>query len=77
MTVGGFTHFPNRDELYALRERLDAARADVDATVALFQTLSIPAFERETEYIALRQPDAYALDRRRDRQHRRRRVAAV
>lgn len=60
MVVGGFNHFPNRDELYALRERLDAMRADVDATVELFQTLPIPNFERPTEHIALRQPDRYA-----------------
>lgn len=60
MVVGGFTHFPNRAQLYDLRERLEAARADVDATVELFQTLKVPAFERETEHIALHKPDEYA-----------------
>jgi coenzyme F420-reducing hydrogenase alpha subunit len=60
MTVGGFTHFPDYDQLYSLRERLEAARADVDATVELFQTLAVPDFVRETEHIALRQPDEYA-----------------
>lgn len=61
MTVGGFTHYPSNDDLYQLRERLDAMRADVDATVALFQTLPIPDFSRDTEYIALRKDDEYAF----------------
>jgi sulfhydrogenase subunit alpha len=59
MTVGGFTHFPSKSELEALRQRLMDCRADVDATVGLFQTLKIPAFERDTEYIALSKPDEY------------------
>jgi sulfhydrogenase subunit alpha len=60
MVVGGFNHFPTTDELYALRERLEAMRADVDATVELFSTLDVPAFERETEHVALHKPDEYA-----------------
>lgn len=59
MTVGGFTHFPSAEELTSLRERLIAMRADVDATVELFQTLELPAFERDTEYIALHKADEY------------------
>ena len=59
MTVGGFTHFPTLDELDQLRHRLEAVRADVDATVELFQSLSLPAFDRETEYIALHKEDEY------------------
>jgi len=35
--------------------------ADVDATVELFGTLPWPNFERETEYIALVQPDEYGF----------------
>jgi sulfhydrogenase subunit alpha len=61
MRVGSFTHLPEASELEALRTRLEAARADVDATVELFQSLTMPDFERETEYIALRQPDEYAF----------------
>ncbi|MBN1311832.1 MAG: Ni/Fe hydrogenase subunit alpha [Anaerolineae bacterium] len=61
MTVGGFTHYPSNDELYRLRERLEEARADVDATVELFQTLDMPDFERDTEYIALRKEEEYAF----------------
>ncbi len=57
MVVGGFSHFPTTNELYALRERFEAMRADVVATADLFQTLKLPQFERETEYIALRRDD--------------------
>jgi len=34
---------------------------DVEETVALFQTLPIPQFERETEYIALRNEEGYGF----------------
>jgi coenzyme F420-reducing hydrogenase alpha subunit len=61
MTVGGFTHFPTRAELEELLHKLQAARADVDATVELFASLVFPAFERETEYISLTLPDEYAF----------------
>lgn len=59
MTVGGFTHFPSVEQLVGLRERLVAMRPDVDATVELFQKLRLPAFERDTEYIALHKDDEY------------------
>jgi coenzyme F420-reducing hydrogenase alpha subunit len=61
MTVGGFTHFPKRAELESLRERLEAAWVDVDATVELFASLAWPQFERDTEYISLTRPDEYAF----------------
>lgn len=59
MTVGGFTHYPSVEQLAGLRERLVAMRADVDATVELFTKLKLPAFERDTEYIALHKADEY------------------
>ncbi len=61
MTVGGFTHFPTTEELYSLRERLEAMLTDVTATVELYQTLPIPDFERDTEYIALRKDSEYSF----------------
>jgi sulfhydrogenase subunit alpha len=61
MAVGGFTHLPTVAEIKALRGRLADARADMDATVALFKTLPWPKFERETEYVALSKPDEYAF----------------
>jgi len=61
MTVGGFTHFPSKSELLSLRERLEATRADVEATIELFQSLKLPHFERETEYVALYKDDEYCF----------------
>jgi len=61
MTVGGFTHFPTHAELRELRQRLEAAREDVDATVELFSGLPWPQFQRETEYISLTKLDEYAF----------------
>jgi sulfhydrogenase subunit alpha len=61
MTVGGFTHFPSKDELSSLLQRLEDMRADLDETVKLFKGLTFPAFERETEYIALQAEDGYCF----------------
>jgi sulfhydrogenase subunit alpha len=61
MTVGGFTHYPTLDQIHQLRERLEATLADVDATVELFRRLALPAFERDTEYIALRREGEYCF----------------
>ncbi len=61
MTVGGFTHFPTTAELYELRDRFNDTWADIDATLELFSTLPIPDFDRETEYIALRNEDYYGF----------------
>jgi coenzyme F420-reducing hydrogenase alpha subunit len=61
MTVGGFSHFPTSAELQELRDRLVVMRADVNATVELFQKLKLPAFERETEFIALHKDDEYCF----------------
>jgi sulfhydrogenase subunit alpha len=60
MTVGGFTHLPAEKELQAMRERLVAAREDMDETIALFKSLPWPVFERETEYISLQKEEEYA-----------------
>jgi len=59
MTVGGFTHFPTRPQLEELRERFEAIRPDAEQTVILYSGLRLPAFERETEYIALSNTDEY------------------
>ena len=61
MTVGGFTHFPKIAELEDLRAQAEALIPDVDATVDLFGSLPWPAFERETEYVALVQDDEYGF----------------
>jgi sulfhydrogenase subunit alpha len=61
MTVGGFTHLPTAQELEGMRERLVAAREDMDETIALLATLPWPEFQRETEYVSLQKPDEYAF----------------
>jgi sulfhydrogenase subunit alpha len=61
MTVGGFTHLPTAGEMVAMRERLVAAREDMDETIALLATLPWPQFERETEYVSLQKEDEYAF----------------
>ncbi len=61
LKVGGFSHLPTKGQLEQLRARFEEAIPDVEATVELYQSLKMPDFERETEYIALRKPDEYAF----------------
>ncbi len=61
MTVGGFNHLPEIEELLSLRDRLVAAREDMDETIALLKTLPWPQFERETEYVSLQKDNEYAF----------------
>jgi coenzyme F420-reducing hydrogenase alpha subunit len=63
MRVKAFPKVPSTDELAGLRVRLVASVPDLQATVALLKTLPLPAFERETEFLALHHPDEYALYR--------------
>jgi sulfhydrogenase subunit alpha len=59
--VGGFSCLPKVSELEQARARLEAARPEIEKTVELFATLTIPAFERETEYIGLYSKTEYPL----------------
>jgi coenzyme F420-reducing hydrogenase alpha subunit len=59
--VGGFARLPGLAELKAIRKRLEEAVPDLEATVALFKTLKVPDFTRETEYIALKDGKEYAF----------------
>jgi len=60
-TVNGFTKLPEIKEVKDIRKQLVDASPDLEATLALFKTLKIPAFERETEYISLKSKEEYAL----------------
>jgi coenzyme F420-reducing hydrogenase alpha subunit len=60
-TVNGFTKLPEVKEIKEIRKRLVSAAPDLEATLELFKTLKIPAFERETEYISLKSKEEYAL----------------
>ena len=59
--VGGFAKLPDPNELKAIRKRLEAALVDLETVVALVKTFTIPDFTRETEYIALKDPEEYAF----------------
>lgn len=59
--VNGWTSLPTEEQLADLRGRLEAGLTDARALVDVFKTLAIPDFTRDTEYIALRQPEEYAF----------------
>jgi len=60
-TVGGFYKVPTQETLENIRNRLVEALPDVTEMVRLVKTLKIPAYERQTEYVSLKDPTEYAL----------------
>ncbi|MCP4246021.1 MAG: Ni/Fe hydrogenase subunit alpha [bacterium] len=52
--AGGFTHVPKPQELIDLKRRLEACRDDLAETAQVYQSLSLPDFERETDYLSLK-----------------------
>lgn len=60
--VGGFAKYPDAAEMKKLQKELKASIKDLDVIVSLFKSLlpGIPDFNRETEYIALKDPAEYA-----------------
>jgi sulfhydrogenase subunit alpha len=63
MKVKAFPKVPTADDLVALRQRLIASVDDLHTIVSLLQTLKLPQFEREMEFVALHHPDEYAFYR--------------
>jgi sulfhydrogenase subunit alpha len=63
MHVGGFTHVPRVAELVELKRRLEECRKDLAEMAAVYATLKLPDFKRDTEYVALSDPAGkeYAL----------------
>jgi sulfhydrogenase subunit alpha len=61
LVPGGFTHLPAESELRAIKQRILDAVPDLQATVDLFKTLKIPAFDNPTEYVALKSEQEYAF----------------
>jgi coenzyme F420-reducing hydrogenase alpha subunit len=61
--VGGFARWPTRQDLTSLRARLEAALPDAIALAQFIKGLTgtFPAFQRETEFIALTHPHEYAF----------------
>ena len=60
---GGFSKIPSMNELTALRKKLQDSIPNLQAVAELFKSLAgkLPTFERETEFIALTNPNEYAL----------------
>ena len=60
---GGFSKIPSTKELAAMRKKLQDSIPNLQAVAGLFKSLAgnFPAFERETEFIALSDPNGYAL----------------
>ena len=52
---------PNLEKLAEVRDALVDALTDLEATVDLYKTIAVPDFERETEYVALKDPNEYAF----------------
>ena len=61
--IGGFGKLPTEDELKELKKSLEETVPRLKALAELILSLAgnLPAFERETEYIALVQPDNYTF----------------
>ncbi len=57
--VGGFTMLPEKAELSALKNRLEAAKKDLARTAELFSSFSLPDFVRETEFVSLKGEGSY------------------
>jgi len=60
---GGFSRVPTEEELAELRAKLEAAIADLKAIAEVLASVAdrLPAFERETEYIALTDAGYYTF----------------
>ncbi len=60
---GGFSKIPSMKELAVMRQKLQDSVTNLQAVAALFKSLAgnFPKFERETEFIALTNPNEYAL----------------
>ncbi len=54
LVTGGLSRAPEKHELKAIRQVLLDRIPDIEATAALFKTLSIPDFVRQTEFVALK-----------------------
>jgi sulfhydrogenase subunit alpha len=62
--TGGFYRAPTREELARLVEPLQRALEDALDTVAFTATLTMPEFERDYEFVAIRDDDGrYPIDR--------------
>lgn len=61
MLVGGFSSLPSEKGIREAHGRLEAMRDDLEATIELLQSLDLPMFERDTEFLALRKEAEYCF----------------
>jgi len=61
--IGGFYRMPTKADMMALRPDLVQGVEDAFATVKLVSTFDFPDMEQPYEYVALRHPDYYAIER--------------
>lgn len=61
MEVGGFSFDPPRRVLEDLRGVVEAAVGDLQALLPVIRQPSRPDFRRETDYVSLKHPEAYAF----------------
>lgn len=59
--IGGVTKIPDPAQMKKLYSMMIEARADFEETVELFKKLSLPQFERKTQYVALSNDEEYAF----------------
>lgn len=60
-TVGGFTKIPSEADLLEMKKHFSQIKQDLMPTLELAKSFKFPDFERETEYVALKNDDEYAL----------------
>jgi coenzyme F420-reducing hydrogenase alpha subunit len=59
LVLGGLSKAPSKDQLLALKQQIIDSRPALWKTTEFFQTLQIPDFVRETEFISLRNGSTY------------------
>ncbi len=60
-TVGGFTKIPSEADLLSMREIFVNIQNEIAPTIELAKTFKFPDFERDTEYVALKNDTEYAM----------------
>ena len=61
--VGGFYKFPTKADMLALKPDLERGLEDTFEAIKLVSTFDFPEMEQEYEYVALYDPDRYAIER--------------
>ena len=59
--VGGWSTYPTHQELDAIKDRITAARAQLQTCVDVWAGLEEPQFDRPREYVAIKRDDEYAF----------------